>query len=115
MTITLTGSKVLFLHRTAKKHGSKRASGGLIVYIRSKFYDKKLIIKTDCDDIILLGFFNPGVISDKYVFVCLCYVLPVGTSREPLVGVSVFDRLLLHMAEFEQGMLAIVVLWFVGT
>ena len=31
----------------------------------------------------------------------LCYVLPVGTSREPLVDVSIFDRLLLHIAELE--------------
>ena len=94
------GFESIILHKTAKKHGSKRASGGLIVYIRSKFYDKNLIIKTDCDDIIWLGF-HPGVVSDKYVFVCLCYVLPIGTSRERLVDVSVFDRLMLHIAKFE--------------
>ena len=82
------------------KVGSKRSSGGLIIYIRSKFYDKDMFIKTDADDIIWLGF-KQGVLSNKYVFVCLCYVLPVGTSREPLVDVSVFDRLLLHISKFE--------------
>ena len=38
------------------KVGSKRASGGLIIYIRSKFYDKDMFIKTNADDIIWLGF-----------------------------------------------------------
>ena len=71
MTIYVNGFESIILHRTANKHGSKRASGGLIVHIRSKFYDTNLIIETDCDDIIWLGF-NPGVVSDKYVFVCIC-------------------------------------------
>ena len=75
----VNGFEAIKLHRTDMKGGSKRSSGGLLIYIRSKFYDKDMFIKTDADDIIWLGF-KQGVLSNKYVFVCLCYVLPVGTS-----------------------------------
>lgn len=92
--------KCITLHRTEKKLGAKRDSGGLILYLRSYLYDQNLIIHKDSDDIIWLGF-NPGVLSADFVFLGLCYVLPTGTSREPLVEFSVFDRLLNNMAEFK--------------
>ena len=98
----VNGFETIKLHRTDMKVGTKRSSGGLIIYIRSKFCDKDMIIKTVADDIhvIWLGY-KQGVLSNKYVFVCLCYVMPVLTSREPLVDVSVYDRLLLHISKFE--------------
>ena len=60
----VNGFENIMWHRTANKHGSKRISHGLTVYIRSKFYDNNVIIKTHCHDIIWLGF-NPG----KYKYI----------------------------------------------
>lgn len=44
--------------------------------------------------------FRRGLISTDVVYLCLCYVLPTGTSRQPFVAVSVFDRLLNDMSGF---------------
>ena len=88
------------LHRTQRKISAKRDSGGLVIYIRSTLYDKTTLVKTDSDDIIWLKF-EPGVISDKMLFLCLCYVLPAGTTRQPFVDTSVFDRLCDDIALFQ--------------
>ena len=87
------------LHRQ-RKLTAKRDSGGLIIYVRSELYDPKMLVKTDGDDIIWLKF-EPNIISDKLTYLCLCYVLPPGTSREPFVETSVFDRLADDMAYFQ--------------
>ena len=59
-----------------------------------------MLVKTDSDDIIWLKF-APGVISDKPLYLCLCYVLPSGTSRQPIVETSVFDRITDDLATFQ--------------
>ena len=69
---------------------AKRDSGGIIIYVKSELYNRNMLVKTDSDDIIWLKF-APGVISDKPLYLCLCYVLPSGTSRQPVVKTSVFD------------------------
>ena len=76
----VNGFEAIKLHRTDMKVGSKRSSGGLIIHIRSKFYDKDMFIKTDADDIIWLGF-KQGVLSNKYIFVCLLCAASRDKSR----------------------------------
>ena len=88
------------LHRTQRKINAKRDSGGIIIYVRSELYNSNMLVKTDCDDIIWLKF-EPGIISDKTLYLCLCYVLPSGTSRQPIVETSVFDRLSDDIALFQ--------------
>ena len=59
-----------------------------------------MCVKQDGDDIIWLKF-KPGIISENTVYLCLCYVLPAGTTRQPLVDTSVFDRLSNDIASFQ--------------
>lgn len=100
--IDVSDYEVISLHRTQKKIGAKRDSGGLAIYIRSSLYDSDVVVKKDSDDVIWIRL-KPGTISDKTVFICLCYVLPSGTCREVLVDIPVFDRLLDHIAELENS------------
>ena len=87
-------------HRTQRKLNAKRDSGGIIIYVKSELYNNNMLVKTDSDDIIWLKF-ALGVISDKPLYLCLCYVLPSGTSRQPLVETSVFDRITDDLATFQ--------------
>lgn len=92
--------EVISLHRTKKKKRSKRDSGGLVLYVKSELYDSDMLVKKDCDDIIWIKF-KPGVISENMLYLCLCYVLPEGTTRQPIVETSVFDRIANDMASFQ--------------
>ena len=76
------------LHRTRGKLSAKRDSGGLIIYIKSTLYDSDRLVKKDWVDIIWLKF-KPGIVSEN-TYLCLCYVLPAGTTRQPFVETSVF-------------------------
>ena len=89
------------LHRT-RKLSAKRDSGGLVIYIKSSLYDSDMLVKQDGDDIIWLKF-KPGIISENTVYLCLCYVLPAGTTRQPYVETSVFDRLSNDIALFQSS------------
>ncbi len=72
------------------------------MYIRSDYYDDEMCIQYSGDDMIWVKF-RRGLLSNDVVYLCLCYVLPAGTSRQPFVNVSVFDRLLNDMAVFSEN------------
>ena len=61
-----------------------------------------MLVKTDCDDIIWLKF-EPVVFSENALYLCVCYVLPTGTSREVIVETSVFDRVSNDIAYFHSN------------
>lgn len=51
------------------------------------------ILKQDRDDIIWLKV-DGNVFSLQYdLYVCLCYIIPSGSSREALVETAVLDRI----------------------
>ena len=97
--VSINGFDHIILNQTEKKAGTKRNSGGLIVYIRSELFDNNTFLKCENDDIIWLKL-KDNLISDKPTYICLCYVLPAGTTRNSMVDSSVFDRLLDTVAEY---------------
>ena len=98
--VAINGFEHIVLNRSEKKAGTKRNSGGLIVYIRSELFDNNTFLKCENDDIIWLKL-KDNVISNKPTYICLCYVLPAGTTRNSMVDNSVFDRLLDTVVEYE--------------
>ena len=98
--VVIDGFEHIILNRTEKKAGTKRNSGGIIVYIRSEYFDNKTFVKCENDDIIWIKL-KDNVISDKPTYIALCYVLPAGTTRTTIVEESVFDRLLDTVVECE--------------
>ncbi|MES9884341.1 MAG: hypothetical protein ABW185_26135, partial [Sedimenticola sp.] len=80
------------VNRTEKKIGSKRDSGGIIIYIRNKFVTNDILFKKDSDDIIWLKLEGSLFNLTHDLYVCLCYVLPAGTigrqwcKRKYLIG-----------------------------
>ena len=99
--VAINGVEHIFLNRTEKKAGTKRNSGGLIIYIRSELFDNNTFLKCENDDIIWLKL-KDNVISDKPTYICLCYVLPARTTRNSMVDNSVFDRFMDTVVEYER-------------
>ena len=48
--VSIEGFEHMVLNRTEKKPGTKRNSGGLVVYIKSELFDEKTLVKFDGDD-----------------------------------------------------------------
>ena len=72
--VSIDGFDHIVLNRTEKKPGTRRNSGGLIVYIKSCFFDNNTCVKCDGDDII--WFKLKGDILRFFTFHCkfLLYV-----------------------------------------
>ena len=98
--VSIEGFEHMVLNRTEKKPGTKRNSGGLVVYIKSELFDENTLVKFDGDDQIWFKLKN-NIISDKPIYFCLCYVLPPGTTRNSMVDSCIFDRMLDTVAEIE--------------
>ena len=82
------------LHRKEKKKGCKRNSGGIVLYIRSKYVTRDTLVYISQDDIIWVKF-NKALFSvSNDLYVGLCYVIPDDSSRQSLVDSNIFDRLL---------------------
>ena len=90
------------LNRTVYKSTTKRASGGIIVYIRESLInqDSVVFLCTDSDDIIWLRLDDIANLREN-LFLCLCYNLPSGTSRLGLNEESIFDRILSYMVHLQ--------------
>ena len=98
--VSIEGFEHMVLNRTEKKPGTKRNSGGLVVYIKSELFDENTLVKFDGDEQIWFKLKN-NIISDKPIYFCLCYVLPPGTTRNSMVDSCIFDRMLDTVAEIE--------------
>ena len=82
------------LHRNEIKKGSKRCSGGIIVYIRNKYVSKDTLVFTSQDDIIWIKIDKSLCCSENNLLIGLCYVIPDGSSRQSMSETNIFDRLL---------------------
>ena len=86
-----------------KRHKrAKRDSGGLAIFIREKLKKEVVLVKCDSDDIMWIRIDGSLLPTGKALYICLTYVLPKGSSRTAHVTENVYDRIMLHMAEFEQ-------------
>lgn len=82
------------LHRNENKKGSKRCSGGIIVYIRNKYVSKDTLVFTSQDDILWIKIDKSLCFSECDSLIGLCYVIPDESSRQSMTETNIFDRLL---------------------
>ena len=81
------------LNRSENLISSKRASGGVIVYIRNEFVNSDTLVFQSEDDIICAKI-NGNLLGMKNdLFLCLCYVIPENSSRQAMLNTNTFDRL----------------------
>ena len=82
------------LHRNENKKGSKRCSGGIIVYVRNKYVSKDTLVLTSQNDIIWIKIDKTLCCSERELLIGLCYVIPDESSRQSMTETNIFDRLL---------------------
>ena len=92
--IEVSNFDTFVLHRKEKKKRCKRNSGGIILYIRSKYVTRDTLVYTSQDDIIWVKFDNALFAMSTDLYVGLCYVVPDDSSRQSLIDTNIFDRLL---------------------
>ena len=90
------------LNRTIYKSSTKRSSGGIIIYIRESLIkpDSVVLLTKESDDIIWLRLDDTASLKDD-VFLCLCYNLPSGTSRQTITEDNIFDRISSYMVHLQ--------------
>ena len=91
--IAVNGFHEVRLDRLVKNKSAKRNSGGIAIYIKDWLFKHTKVIKCESDDIIWLKIKGQIFNFVHDVYLCLCYIIPYGSSREPLVEVSVLDRI----------------------
>lgn len=82
------------LNRKENKKGSKRNSGGIILYIRNKYVSKHTLVYTSQDDLIWIKIDKELLSLNCDLYIGLCYVIPDDSSRQSMVKTNIFDRLL---------------------
>ncbi|MCG8034648.1 MAG: endonuclease/exonuclease/phosphatase family protein, partial [Candidatus Thiodiazotropha taylori] len=85
--------EVFVLHRQEKKSGSKRNSGGIVLYLRNNLVSDDTLIYTSHDDILWVKISKSVLCLDNDLYICLCYVIPDESSRQALIETNIFDRL----------------------
>ena len=94
------------LNRKLVKANSRRNSGGIVVYVRNKFVSNDALLFTSEDDFLWIKLSKTVILSDKDLYVCLCYITPDDSSRQSMVESNVFDRLidsLVHIENLSQS------------
>ena len=82
------------LNRSEYKRNTKRASGGVVSYVKKSlaFGISDLMLHKDSDDILWLRIEGAKLNLDGDLFICLCYNLPSDSSRQSLIDEDMFDR-----------------------
>ena len=91
--LSVDGFSIYQLTRTNRKSRAKRDSGGIALYIKNDINQYCKLLEKDRDDIIWLKIDRSlcGLSHDLYL--CLCYIIPTGSSREAVTEVTVLDRI----------------------
>lgn len=99
INMKVDGFELFSLHRSEKDSYSKRNSGGVAVYVKLDLIDFVSLYSTDSDDILWLKI--DGSVFDLHndIFLCLCYVVPKGSSREAFILSNIYDRVLNEMVK----------------
>ena len=101
--ISVDGFTVFQLNRTCKKRNAKRDSGGIALYVKSSLERHCVLVKKENDDIIWLKI-DKSVLNLTYdLYLCLCYVIPTGSSREALTEISVLERISDYIVEISNS------------
>ena len=90
---SVDGFKLISLNRTERKKSAKRNSGGIALYIRNSFYKYCTLLEKSGDDIIFIKIDKHILKLSNDLYVCLCYIIPSGSSREAFIDSDVLDRL----------------------
>ena len=93
--LSINGFSYFQLNRSEFKRITKRASGGIVIYVRDTLpIDiSNILIHKENDDILWLRIEGSKLNIDNDLFICLCYNLPSDSSRQNLMDEDVFDRL----------------------
>ena len=91
--LSVDGFELVYLNRTERKQSAKRNSGGVALYIRDSYYQYCTVLEKSGDDIICIKIDKGILYLPADLYVCLCYVLPSGSSREAFIDLDVLDRL----------------------
>ena len=81
------------LNRLEQRHKAKRCSGGIALYIRQSLYRYCTVLAKNSDDIVWMKIQGNLFNLSHDLFLCLCYIIPVTSSREGLVEMDVLDRI----------------------
>ena len=91
--VSVQGYHLYQLNREDKKHNTKRDSGGIALYIRNELCHYCELVKKDSDDIIWLKINKSLLNLADDLYLCLCYIIPAGSTREGLTENNVLDRI----------------------
>ena len=73
---------------------TERNSGGLILYIRNTYVSNDTLVYTSMDNIIWVKIDKSLLSLSSDLYIALCYVTSVDSSRQSMLETNVFDRLL---------------------
>ena len=96
----LPGYNYKAIHRTIKKRGTVRDSGGLLLYFKSELKDAVDILHNFEDHFLWIKLNGDKLGWDNNIFVCLCYVIPRSSLRQDLVETHAFYRISDDIANF---------------
>ena len=83
---------------------TKRNSGALIAYVRYELVSDNTLFLMDNDDIIWLRFDGKHFDQNDDIFLCLCFNVPVGSSRQRLIDdADIFDRISDHVGDIQNA------------
>ena len=83
--LSVDGFKLFSLNGTKRKQSAKRNSGGIALYIRDSFHKYCTLLEKSGDDIICIKIDKQIFNLSNDLYVCLCYLIPSGSSREAFV------------------------------
>jgi len=91
--LSYNGFEYFVLNRTELLKSSKRYSGGIVVYVRNNYVSNDTLIFKCHDDIVCLKISGSKRCLKDDLYICLCYVVPEGSSRNSMIESHTFDRL----------------------
>ena len=91
--VAVDGFTLFQLNRTNRKRNAKRDSGGIALYVKNDINQYCTLLTTDSDDIIWVKIDRSLFNLSCDLYLCLCYIIPTGSSREALTEICVLDRI----------------------
>ena len=99
--ISLPNYTAFAMHRTFKHKSARRASGGVIAYIRNEIAKGVTFLKKGPAELLWIKLDRDAFGFQRDILICLCYALPANSTAQGALEGDIFDQITLDFCYFQ--------------
>ena len=90
------------MHRPSRHRAARRASGGVIVYIRNDIASGVTFLNKGPSELVWIKLDKNAYGFHRDILICVFYAIPSNSSAQGVIEGDIFDQIVLDVSEYDE-------------